>query len=120
LTSSISSSPTKSPRRHGRGLGRVVFFAALHGRTAKPGMWQSAARHRGRRGHRLRDSADWENYCLAARNCKLPPDTKIIFTETAVCLPDKEIPYEKFFTASPTRLCCTQKRSNWWIAATKT
>lgn len=28
---------------------------------------------------------------------KLPPDTKIIFTETAVCLPDQEIPYEELF-----------------------
>src|SRR5437773_2139931 len=27
----------------------------------------------------------------------LPPDTKIIFTETAVLLPDKEIPYETLF-----------------------
>jgi leader peptidase (prepilin peptidase)/N-methyltransferase len=27
----------------------------------------------------------------------LPPDTKIIFTETAVCLPDREIPYEDIF-----------------------
>ena len=28
---------------------------------------------------------------------KLPPDTKIIFTETAVCLPDQVIPYEELF-----------------------
>ena len=28
---------------------------------------------------------------------KLPPDTKIIFTETAVCLPDREISYEEIF-----------------------
>jgi leader peptidase (prepilin peptidase)/N-methyltransferase len=28
---------------------------------------------------------------------KLEPDTKIIFTETALCLPDQEIPYEEFF-----------------------
>ena len=28
---------------------------------------------------------------------KLPSDTKIIFTETAVCLPDQEIPYEELF-----------------------
>ncbi len=28
---------------------------------------------------------------------KLPPATKIIFTETAVCLPDQEIPYEELF-----------------------
>jgi leader peptidase (prepilin peptidase) / N-methyltransferase len=28
---------------------------------------------------------------------KLPPDTKIIFTETAVCLPDRVIPYEELF-----------------------
>jgi leader peptidase (prepilin peptidase)/N-methyltransferase len=27
----------------------------------------------------------------------LPPDTKIIFTETAVCLPDREIAYEEIF-----------------------
>jgi leader peptidase (prepilin peptidase)/N-methyltransferase len=27
----------------------------------------------------------------------LPADTKIVFTETAVCLPDKEIPYEDLF-----------------------
>ncbi len=27
----------------------------------------------------------------------LPAETKIIFTETAVCLPDKEIPYEELF-----------------------
>jgi leader peptidase (prepilin peptidase)/N-methyltransferase len=27
----------------------------------------------------------------------LPPDTKIIFSETAVCLPDREIPYEEIF-----------------------
>jgi len=28
---------------------------------------------------------------------KLPPDTKIIFTETHVCLPDQQIPYEELF-----------------------
>jgi leader peptidase (prepilin peptidase)/N-methyltransferase len=28
---------------------------------------------------------------------KLPGETKIIFTETALCLPDKEIPYEEIF-----------------------
>jgi leader peptidase (prepilin peptidase) / N-methyltransferase len=28
---------------------------------------------------------------------QLPADTKIIFTETAVCLPDKEIPYDELF-----------------------
>ena len=28
---------------------------------------------------------------------KLPPDTKIVFTESAVCLPDQEIPYEELF-----------------------
>ena len=28
---------------------------------------------------------------------KLPPDTKIVFTETAVCLPDREISYEEIF-----------------------
>ena len=28
---------------------------------------------------------------------KLPPDTKIVFTETAVCLPDREILYEDIF-----------------------
>ena len=28
---------------------------------------------------------------------KLPPDSKIIFTETAVCLPDQQIPYEELF-----------------------
>jgi leader peptidase (prepilin peptidase)/N-methyltransferase len=28
---------------------------------------------------------------------KLPPATKIIFTDTAVCLPDKEFPYEELF-----------------------
>lgn len=28
---------------------------------------------------------------------KLEPGTKIIFTETALCLPDKEIPYEEIF-----------------------
>jgi leader peptidase (prepilin peptidase)/N-methyltransferase len=28
---------------------------------------------------------------------KLEPDTKIVFTETALCLPDQEIPYEEFF-----------------------
>ncbi|MDD5141547.1 MAG: prepilin peptidase [Verrucomicrobiales bacterium] len=28
---------------------------------------------------------------------KLPPDAKIIFTETALCLPDQEIPYEELF-----------------------
>ena len=28
---------------------------------------------------------------------KLPPGTKIIFTETAVCLPDQQIPYEELF-----------------------
>jgi len=28
---------------------------------------------------------------------KLPPDSKIIFSETALCLPDKEIPYEEIF-----------------------
>ena len=27
----------------------------------------------------------------------LPPDTKIVFTETAVCLPDREISYEEIF-----------------------
>jgi leader peptidase (prepilin peptidase)/N-methyltransferase len=27
----------------------------------------------------------------------LPPDTTIIFSETAVCLPDREIPYEEIF-----------------------
>jgi len=27
----------------------------------------------------------------------LPPDTKIVFTETAVCLPDREIAYEEIF-----------------------
>jgi len=28
---------------------------------------------------------------------KLPPETKIIFTETALCLPDQVIPYEELF-----------------------
>ena len=28
---------------------------------------------------------------------KLPPDTRIVFTETAVCLPDQVIPYEDLF-----------------------
>ncbi len=28
---------------------------------------------------------------------KLEPGTKIVFSETALCLPDKEIPYEEFF-----------------------
>jgi leader peptidase (prepilin peptidase) / N-methyltransferase len=28
---------------------------------------------------------------------KLPPDTKIVFTETAVCLPDQTIPYDELF-----------------------
>ncbi len=28
---------------------------------------------------------------------KLPAETKIVFTETALCLPDKEIPYEELF-----------------------
>jgi leader peptidase (prepilin peptidase)/N-methyltransferase len=28
---------------------------------------------------------------------KLPPETKIVFSETALCLPDEEIPYEEFF-----------------------
>jgi len=28
---------------------------------------------------------------------KLPGETKIVFTETALCLPDKEIPYEEIF-----------------------
>jgi leader peptidase (prepilin peptidase)/N-methyltransferase len=28
---------------------------------------------------------------------KLPPDTIIVFSETALCLPDKEIPYEELF-----------------------
>jgi leader peptidase (prepilin peptidase) / N-methyltransferase len=28
---------------------------------------------------------------------KLPGETKVIFTETALCLPDKEIPYEEIF-----------------------
>lgn len=28
---------------------------------------------------------------------KLPPESRIIFSETALCLPDEEIPYEEFF-----------------------
>lgn len=28
---------------------------------------------------------------------KLPPGTKVVFTETALCLPDQEIPYEEIF-----------------------
>jgi leader peptidase (prepilin peptidase)/N-methyltransferase len=28
---------------------------------------------------------------------KLPPDTKVVFTETAVCLPDQTIPYDELF-----------------------
>jgi len=31
------------------------------------------------------------------QNIELPPDTKIIFTETAVVLPDQEIPFEELF-----------------------
>jgi leader peptidase (prepilin peptidase)/N-methyltransferase len=31
------------------------------------------------------------------QHLKLAPDTKVVFSETALCLPDKEIPYEEFF-----------------------
>jgi len=40
---------------------------------------------------------DWENCFLAGKKIKLPCESKIVFTETALCLPDKEIPYEEIF-----------------------
>ena len=39
----------------------------------------------------------WGNCCSAAKRVKLPVDAKIIFTETSVHLPGKEIPYEELF-----------------------
>jgi len=37
------------------------------------------------------------NLVFGREKVALPPDTRIIFTETAVHLPDKEIPYEELF-----------------------
>jgi leader peptidase (prepilin peptidase)/N-methyltransferase len=41
---------------------------------------------------------------------KLPPGTKIIFTETALCLPDKEIPYEEIFYRPSDTIVLTARR----------
>ena len=39
----------------------------------------------------------WGKLLFGRQKMKLPLETKIIFTETALCLPDKEIPYEEIF-----------------------
>ncbi len=41
---------------------------------------------------------------------KLPPDSKIIFTETALVLPDQEIPYEEFFYRKSDAIVFTAKK----------
>ena len=42
---------------------------------------------------------------------KLEPRTKIIFTETALCLPDKEIPYEEIFYRQSDTIVLTARRA---------
>jgi hypothetical protein len=51
---------------------------------------------------------------------KLPLETKIIFTETALCLPDQEIPYEEIFYRKSDTIVLQARKLSWWIAATRT
>ncbi len=55
------------------------------------------ARHCGRRRHHLWHPADGQAALRPTEGDVCPPGRKIIFTETTVHLPDKEIPYEELF-----------------------
>jgi leader peptidase (prepilin peptidase) / N-methyltransferase len=83
--------------------GIVVGFAAsfmlpsLHGADSfKTGMWQGAL------GILVGAGVIYAvlrlgKLMFGRQKLKLPPDSKVIFTETAVCLPGQEIPYDEIF-----------------------
>jgi leader peptidase (prepilin peptidase)/N-methyltransferase len=83
----------------GIGVGFAVssLLPSLHGaESIKEGMWQSAL------GILVGAGVIYAvlrlgKLLFGRQKLKLPPDTKIVFTETAVCLPEQTILYEELF-----------------------
>ena len=92
-------------------VGFVISFLlpALHGvRTAGQGLSQSAL------GIAIGGGIVYAvlrlgKLLFGKQKMKLPPDTKIIFSETALCLPDEEIPYGDFFYRKTDTIVFTAK-----------
>lgn len=79
------------------GLVASFLFPALHNvHTLTAGMWQSVLGLGAGAG--IIYAILWLGKLLFGRQrLKLPVDTKIVFTETSVLLPDREIPYDELF-----------------------
>ena len=79
------------------GLVASFLFPALHGgRTVTDGMWQSALGI-GVGAGIIYAILRLGKLLFGRQRLKLPADTKIVFTETSVLLPDREIPYDELF-----------------------
>ena len=79
------------------GLIASFLFPPLHGvHTLTAGMWQSAL-GLGAGAGIIYAILRLGKLLFGRQRLKLPPDTKIVFTETAVQLPGREIPYDELF-----------------------
>ena len=79
------------------GLIASFLFPALHGvRTLTAGMWQSVL-GLGAGAGIIYAILRLGKLLFGRQRLKLPVDTKIVFSETSVHLPDREIPYDELF-----------------------
>ena len=79
------------------GLVASFLFPALHdARTLTDGMWQSVLGIGAGAGI-IYAILRLGKLLFGRQRLKLPADTKIVFTETSVHLPDREIPYDELF-----------------------
>jgi leader peptidase (prepilin peptidase)/N-methyltransferase len=79
------------------GLIASFLFPALHDvRTLTDGMWQSVL-GMGTGAGIIYAILRLGKLMFGRQRVKLPADTKIVFTETSVHLPDREIPYDELF-----------------------
>jgi leader peptidase (prepilin peptidase) / N-methyltransferase len=79
------------------GLIASFLFPALHGvHTLTAGMWQSVL-GLGAGAGIIYAILRLGKLLFGRQRLKLPVDTKIVFTETSVHLPDREIPYDELF-----------------------
>jgi leader peptidase (prepilin peptidase) / N-methyltransferase len=86
-----------------------LLLPSLHGvTTVKAGLWQSAL------GIAVGGGIVYAvlrmgKLLFGKQKIKLPPDSKIVFSETALCLPDEQIPYEEFFYRKSDTIIFTAK-----------
>jgi leader peptidase (prepilin peptidase) / N-methyltransferase len=79
------------------GLVVSFLFPALHGvHTLTAGMWQSLL-GMGAGAGIIYTILRLGKLLFGRQRLKLPADAKIVFTETSVLLPDREIPYDELF-----------------------